>query len=204
MIIAVEGIDGAGKNTLVHALQARFPATVLSFPQYETSDAARVARLALYGKMGDLTDSPYAMAALFALDRAAAREQLVAAAASPDSLLICDRYVASNAAYTAARLEDMAAAQWIYHLEFETLGLPIPALQVLLDTPTDIAASRAVGRAAADAARQRDVYERDGGLQDRTLQAYQALARDQWAGEWIVVPASTSRELVAEQIGERI
>ena len=122
MILAVEGIDGAGKNTLVNALLNHIDAETLSFPRYSTSDAAKLARKALYGRMGDLTESPYAMATLFALDRAGAKDYLREMALS-SSILILDRYVASNAAYTAARLEDMDAAQWVYDLEFGVLAL---------------------------------------------------------------------------------
>ncbi|MDY6049002.1 MAG: dTMP kinase [Corynebacterium sp.] len=204
MIVAIEGIDGAGKNTLVSALKAEFDAEVISFPQYELTDAARLVRRALYGQMGDLTESPYAMATLFALDRAAARDRLREAAESTNTLLICDRYVASNAAYTAARLEDMEAAQWIYQLEFAELGLPIPHLQVLLDISTELARSRAVGRASEDPSRTRDTYERDNDLQTRTAQAYQTLARQQWVSPWVVASSSAPSEDVANLVGQEI
>src|SRR5699024_5721033 len=103
MIIAIEGIDGAGKNTLVHKLRDALdiPVEVLSFPRYADSIHAQLAQEALYGRMGDLTSSAYAMATLFALDRHGAKSQLEAAAES-SSLLILDRYAASNAAYSAA------------------------------------------------------------------------------------------------------
>lgn len=58
-------------------------------------------REALHGRMGDLTDSAYAMATLFALDRHFAIDDLNA-----PGVVLLDRYVASNAAYTAARLLD--------------------------------------------------------------------------------------------------
>ena len=94
MILAVEGIDGAGKNTLVRALLKHIDAETLSFPRYSTSDAAKLARKALYGRMGDMTESPYAMAALFALDRAGAREYLQKFAFI--SMLIFDIYMKKN------------------------------------------------------------------------------------------------------------
>ena len=59
MIIAIEGIDGAGKNTLVHKLRDALdiPVEVLSFPRYADSIHAQLAQEALYGRMGDLTSS---------------------------------------------------------------------------------------------------------------------------------------------------
>ena len=114
MIIAIEGIDGAGKNTVVTALtktlrQQGIAVEVLAFPDYDNSIHAQLAREALYGRMGDLSDSPYAMATLFALDRSASRDTLwqyhagnpadaADNARHSDAVLILDRYVASSAA----------------------------------------------------------------------------------------------------------
>ena len=99
MIIAIEGIDGAGKTTLLATLREQLHAEVIAFPRYETSIHAQLVRRALYQQMGDLTDSVYAMATLFALDRHEARELLHPFVAS-NALVVLDRYVASNAAYS--------------------------------------------------------------------------------------------------------
>ena len=85
------------------------------------------------------------MALLFALDRAGAAEDLRRALATHD-LVLLDRYVASNAAYGAARTHqhaDGAFATWIGALEFDRLRVPIPDLQILLDVPVALAAERA-------------------------------------------------------------
>lgn len=75
MLISIEGIDGAGKNTLVQRIKKELSVevNVLGFPRYEESVHAQLAQDALYGKMGDLTDSAFAMATLFALDRLGAK-----------------------------------------------------------------------------------------------------------------------------------
>lgn len=186
MIIAIEGIDGAGKNTLVQHLRGELdiPVGVLAFPRYEESIHAQLAQEALYGRMGDLTSSAYAMATLFALDRHGAKEQLLAAADSPE-LLILDRYVASNAAYSAARLADDSVMDWVFDLEFGRLGLPKPQLQIYLATDVEVAADRASSRSAQDASREKDEYEKDGNLQAETAAAYGRLAESNWAGQWI-------------------
>jgi len=201
MIISIEGIDGAGKNTLVRALTSRIDASTLTFPRYDTSiyapaTHAQLAARALHGQMGDLVDSAHGMATLFALDRYGAREVLDRYADS-DEVLLLDRYVASNAAYTAARLKDDAAFDWVYDLEFGQLGLPVPHLQVLLETSVDEASIRAQKREAYDATRTRDAYEKDGELQDRTFAAYQQLAAKQWASPWLT---SSDADDVSEHI----
>lgn len=186
MIIAIEGIDGAGKNTLVQHLREELdiPVGVLAFPRYEESIHAQLAQEALYGRMGDLTSSAYAMATLFALDRHGAKEQLLAATDSPE-LLILDRYVASNAAYSAARLADDSVMDWVFDLEFGRLGLPKPQLQIYLATDVEVAADRASSRSEQDASREKDEYEKDGNLQAATAAAYGRLAESNWAGQWI-------------------
>lgn len=185
MIIAVEGIDGAGKRTIVNAVQDELGAETLAFPRYEESIHAQLARDALRGRMGDLTDSAFAMATLFALDRHGALELLDAFVDTPDRILILDRYVASNAAYTAARTSDDAAVRWVHDLEFARLGLPVPDLQVLVDTAPEVAQVRAARREEEDETRARDRYERDAGLQAATFAAYETLAEENWASRWV-------------------
>lgn len=185
MIIAVEGIDGAGKHTLVTAIQDELGAQTLSFPRYEESIHAQLAHDALHGRMGDVTDSAFAMATLFALDRHGAKELLDEYVDTDDRILILDRYVASNAAYTSARTGDEAAAGWVAELEFGRLGLPKPDLQVLVDTAPEVARERAERREATDESRARDRYERDRALQAATFQAYVDLAEASWASRWV-------------------
>jgi dTMP kinase len=203
VLIAIEGVDGAGKNTLTQGLRAAFEAagksvTTCAFPRYGVSVTADVAAEALRGQHGDLADSVYAMALLFALDRAGAKDQIAALRSGYD-VVILDRYVASNAAYSAARLHqdaDGAVVGWVRQLEFERLGLPVPDWQVLLDVPAELAAERARNREAHDTARARDSYERDDGLQRRTGQVYRGLARAGFGGRWqLAGPTVTAAEL---------
>ena len=202
MIIAIEGIDGAGKNTLVTELRQALDVEVdvLAFPRYETSIHAQLAREALYGRMGDLTSSAYAMATLFALDRHGAKDQLDAASES-ESLLILDRYVASNAAYSAARLVDDSVIDWVFDLEYGQLELPKPDLQIYLATDVDVAAQRALQRADADATRAKDQYEKDGDLQSATAAAYGRLAERNWAGQWI---ATSDKGIIIDNVRDLV
>lgn len=192
-LVVVEGLDGAGKNTLTTALVAeltRRGLTVgrLAFPRYGTLHADLAAD-ALHGGQAGTADSPHAMALLFALDRHAAVGELADLTRSNDIVLL-DRYVASNAAYTAARLGAARADEaidWIDALEFDTLALPVPDLQILLDTPVELAAERAGSREAQDPGRTRDRYERDQTLQSDTATAYRRLAEASWRSPWTVL-----------------
>ncbi|WP_214407666.1 dTMP kinase [Pseudonocardia lacus] len=193
-LIVIEGLDGAGKNTvagaLTTALQGR-GATVarLAFPRYDDDVHAELARDALYGRAGDLADSVHGMALMFALDRRAAADGMRAALAAHDVLLV-DRYIASNAAYGAARLHEGADggfAAWVRSTEVERFGLPVPDHQLLLAVPERVAAERAERRERADPRRGRDSFESDGGLQERTSAVYAQLAGLSWLSPWTVL-----------------
>lgn len=192
MIIALEGIDGAGKNTLVQALIREIAqvdgitgVATMSFPRYDESVHAQIASQALHGNMGDLVDSAHGMAVMFALDRAEVGKELGQWATSTSDVLLLDRYVASNAAYTSARTGNVEDRAWVADLEFEKLGLPRPDLQVLVDTAPETARERAAKRESLDASRTRDKYERDTALQDATFAAYVDMAATGWEGRWI-------------------
>ncbi|MBW0014213.1 dTMP kinase [Mycobacterium sp.] len=204
MLIAIEGVDGAGKRTLTEGLRAAFQATgmsvaTLAFPRYGQSVTADIAAEALRGEHGDLASSVYAMAMLFALDRAGAVRDVERLLRGHD-VVILDRYVASNAAYSAARLRQDAAGEavaWVHRLEYERLQLPAPDWQVLLAVSAELAARRALHRAESEPGRARDSYERDDELQERTGAVYAGLAKAGWGGRWRVVDADVDPGLLA-------
>ena len=207
MLIAIEGVDGAGKRTLAQGLREAFEAAgrsvaTLAFPRYGQSVAADVAAEALHGLHGDLASSVYAMAMLFALDRAGAAAQIRALCGDHD-VVILDRYVASNAAYSAARLHQDADGEvvgWVHQIEYHRLQLPVPDWQVLLGVSTELASQRARQRARQDASRARDAYERDNELQQRTGAVYAGLAAAGFGGGWLVVDADVDPGQLAARL----
>jgi dTMP kinase len=182
-LVVIEGLDGAGKRTLVDALDAALSArgasvARMAFPRYDFDVHAELARDALYGRLGDLAGSVHGMAVLFALDRRGA------------DVVLLDRYVASNAAYGAARLHEDARGpfvDWLRALEIDRFGVPVPDLQLLLRVPLNLAAARADRRADADSTRAKDQYETDHGLQARCAAVYDGLAASDWLAPWSVL-----------------
>ena len=208
MIIAVEGIDGAGKNTLVTAVTNQLRSqghsvSSMTFPAYRQTIFADFADQALHGQLGDTADSAWAMALLFALDRKERREAIVDAARENDVLII-DRYVASNAAYSLARTQNPAIVEWIEKTEFEDFQLPLPDVQVCLATSVGVAADRARKREASDMQRTRDAYEKDSGLQERTLAAYQKFAEGSWQSPWLMLTGDDGADRLVEWISARL
>lgn len=206
-LVAVEGLDGAGKNTLTRAVTHQLTAqgrTVasLAFPRYGRSIHADLAAEALHGHHGDATSSVYGMGLLFSLDRRDAADEIRGLLARHDIVLL-DRYAASSAAYSAARLGEDAdgpVVRWVRELEFDRFGLPVPDLQVYLDVPTEVAAERARAREAQDTARARDSYERDAELQTRTGAVYSGLAASGWVSPWRVHRIDDRPEALAAAI----
>ncbi|QCQ91997.1 dTMP kinase [Rhodococcus sp. SGAir0479] len=206
-LIALEGLDGAGKRTLVGKVVASLErrglrVATLDFPRYGVSVHADLASEALKGSHGDLSESVHAMAVLFALDRAGAADTLRALVAGHD-VVILDRYVASNAAYGAARLHqhvDGEFVAWIADLEFGRLGLPRPDVQLYLDVPVALAEERARRREAQDSSRALDAYEKDSGLQARTGHVYRELAAADWNSPWWTVAPDTDPGILADKL----
>lgn len=198
-LVAIEGLDGAGKRTVTNALTEELRAlgasvTTAAFPRYGEDVHADLVRDALHGRLGDLTDSVHGMAVLYALDRRAAADRLRADLASHDVVLL-DRYVASNAAYGAARLRQDADGEfvaWVAELELGRFGLPAPDLQLLLRVPTEVAAERAARREREEAGRERDRYESDDDLQRRCDRVYLGLARRSWLSPWLELDGSVA------------
>ncbi len=193
----IEGMDGAGKRTLAEGLGAQlrargFSASHAAFPRYDTDVHAELVREALHGAHGDLGESVYGMAVLYALDRRGAVEALRAQLAEHDIVLL-DRYVASNAAYGAARLRQCADGEfvrWVHELEVERFAAPRPDLQLLLNVPATVAADRAEHRERCEQDRDRDSFESDAPLQQRVGEVYAELAEAGWWSPWLVVDGS--------------
>jgi len=185
MLVAIEGIDGAGKGTLTRGLEARARASglriaTLSFPRYEETCFSQLIAQYLNGEFGGLDEVPPRFAALlYAGDRFESRDMLVGLLAGHD-LVICDRYVASNMAYQTARLpaaERAGFLAWLAATEFETFGLPRPDLTLLVATDTataDALVARKAARSYTEATR--DLHEAAGALMSSVAAVYVELA----------------------------
>lgn len=211
-LIALEGIDGAGKGTqakrLVDSLQASGQrVTLLGFPRYSaTFFGARVGEF-LNGRFGALDQVPPFLASLlYAGDRFESKEVLTQALAEHD-VVVLDRYVSSNIAHQAGKLEGAERKelrQWIEHVEYELYGLPRADQTILLDLPVQISReliSRKSQRDYTD--REVDLQEEDTEYMARVRDMYRELANDD--PTWKIVDVARSHQLrsVAE-IGEEI
>jgi dTMP kinase len=190
MLLALEGIDGSGKGTQAALLADRAraagrTAATLSFPTYDGNPFAEAIAGYLNGEFGAAgAVHPELASLLYAADRFHARGRLVDAIAAHD-LVICDRYVASNAAHQGAKLqgeERRRLLDWLAAVEYGEFALPRPDLVVLLDTPVAVAQTL-VGRKGARGYTTlvADIHEADAAHITATREVYLELAeRENW------------------------
>lgn len=212
MLIDIEGIDGSGKGTQARRLcerlkQAGRSASLISFPRYEQTFFGRAAGEFLNGRFGSLDQvHPFLVSLLFAGDRFESRSVLSDALASSE-FVVLDRYVPSNVAHQAAKLDGAERAELarrIIQLEHEIYGLPRADLTLLLDLPVDTAQELiALKEKRNYTARAADLQEADGRYLGRVRDMYLDLARGD--SRWRVVSCTAAGKLrTVEEIGEEI
>ena len=210
MIVALEGIDGAGKQTQAALLKYRaetagVTAAVLSFPRYGKTAFADDIKAYLDGNLGDPTNiSPRIIALLFAGDRLESRHCLITSAGE-FNLLILDRYVASNLAYQGARLPPDRREnfiKWLANLEYNIFEMPKADLTVLLDVPTEVSLERTKARTPQDGTHIPDLNEMDSNYLTECRRVYGRLAESNLWGRWLTVPgvATTGRGVKPAEI----
>jgi dTMP kinase len=191
-LIAIEGVDGAGKRTqtdlLGRALAARGVSCVaFSFPRYESFFGKMIARF-LNGEFGSLEEvDPRLAALLYAGDRLEAKPELEEAFAAGKTIL-ADRYIASNLAHQGARVVPKQRSDflgWLRTLEYEIYGLPAETLVIYLRVkPAE--AQQMVERKAARGytALKHDLLESNLTHLEQTALVYDVLAAEP---NWVTV-----------------
>ena len=190
-LIAIEGIDGAGKGTqsarLVASLRkSGLRVDSLQFPRYSATTFGTAIGDFLNGRFGALNEvHPQLAAVLYAGDRFESRSLLLKMMAEND-VVVLDRFVGSNLAHQAAKLEGDERArliEWIEKVEFEVYELPRPDLTILIDMSSQMSrelVSRKAARHYTD--QEADLQESDLPYLERVRRCYRSLAeaRPDW------------------------
>ncbi|HVB35046.1 MAG TPA: dTMP kinase [Patescibacteria group bacterium] len=185
-LLAVEGIDGAGKHTQVELLardldRRGIDSIHVSFPRYQSFFGRSVAQY-LTGAFGQLNQvDPHFSALLYAGDRLEAKRELESALAAGRDVL-ADRYIGSNLAHQGARVGQARREEflnWVRQLEYEIFGLPREDLVIYLRIPVEVAAERMASRAQK---LSRDIQEGDRRHLEEAAAVYDSLAKSEgWA-----------------------
>jgi len=196
VLIAIEGIDGAGKRTQTLLLKERIEAAgfsvgMISFPRYGETFMADAIADYLNGHFGAIDTIPaHFPALLYAMDRFESRE-LVCQLLKDNDVLLADRYVASNLAYQSGKLSSAEQATfiaWLSHVEYEIYGLPPADLTLYLDVPVTVS-SVLVGqkekRSYTD--EKADLHERNTVYLALCRDVYGRLCHAQHASYWLSV-----------------
>lgn len=178
-LIAIDGVDSSGKGLqtkmLFEALKEKNDNVVkISFPDYESESSALV-RMYLSGEFGKEINSVngYAASLFFAVDRYASFKKNWKANYEKGDIIICDRYVSSNAIHQSVKIEENKRDEflsWIDDVEYEKLGLPRPDMIFFLDMPVDMALKLMDKRYNGDVSKK-DIHEADEGYLSMCHQA---------------------------------
>ena len=168
-LIVFEGTDGSGKATqtklLVQALERQGLAVrQLTFPRYD-QDSSMLVRMYLGGAFGadPSAGTPYAASTFYAVDRYASYVQDWGRWYEAGGLVVTDRYTTSNAVHQAGKLPDgecQSYLRWLFHFEYDLMGLPRPDLVIYLDLPAELSAALRRQREQSTGATA-DIHEAD-------------------------------------------
>jgi dTMP kinase len=185
VLIAIEGIDGAGKGTqaaqLIQGLrQHGLTADSLQFPRYSATAFGRSIGDYLNGRFGALDQvHPQLASVLYAGDRFESRTLLLDLLHRND-VLVLDRYVGSNLAHQAAKLagqERSDLMDWIELIEFGVFQLPRPQLTVLIDMSSQMSRELVARKGTREYTQQQaDLHESNLPYLEKVRRCYLALA----------------------------
>lgn len=178
--LAFEGLDGAGKSTLIQGLrrelEARGQAAVVTREPGGTvlGDTLREILLAVDGDV----PVPRAEALLYQAIRAQHVERLIKPSLAAGKWVLSDRYQASSIAFQSGG-RDILENEIVWLNRFSTGGLK-PSLNVLLDLPVEESLRRLNTRG-----QDTDRFERENReFHERVRATYLRLAANE-PGEWI-------------------
>lgn len=179
-LIAIEGLDGSGKNTqserLLEYLKGRgIKVRKISFPDYDSKSSALV-KMYLDGELGASPDSTnaYAASTFFACDRYVSYvTDWKSFYEDGDTVIIADRYTTANAYHQLAKLpreEWDGFLSWLWDFEFKKLKLPEPDCVVCFAVPPEISL-RNVERRCSEQHIKKDIHEADREYLSRCFEA---------------------------------
>ncbi|WP_241963598.1 hypothetical protein [Gordonibacter sp. 28C] len=168
-MMAIEGLDGSGKETQTRLLESRLrelglDVVSLSFPRYGQTSAVLVEEY-LGGSFGASPKSvnAYGASSFFAMDRFASYLREWKKLYERCDVFLADRYVMSNAIHQCSKLpceEWDGFLEWLFDFEFGKLGLPKPDKVFYLHLPVKESQRLLAQRCQSDGLLM-DIHERD-------------------------------------------
>jgi dTMP kinase len=197
MFIVFEGLDGAGKSTLIKGLEKELASRRIEFITSREPGGTELGdeiRQILLRCQGD-TPLPRTELLLYEAGRAQHVDFVIRPALAGKKWVLCDRYDASSIAFQASgRGLNKSDVAWLN--AFATGGLSAD-LYVLLDLTVEEGRRRREHRDA-------DRFEREAeDFHERVRQGYLQLARAE-AQKWCVLDASMTTDLLSQKLMDEL
>ncbi|HMI09679.1 MAG TPA: hypothetical protein VK497_04785 [Candidatus Saccharimonadales bacterium] len=195
--IAIEGGDGSGKATQTELYRAyvadvlKQPVLKMSFPRYG-EDSAYYVEQYLNGAYGSSSDVSAELGSLpYAIDRFAASSEIREFLQTPGSLVISDRYIASNLAHQGVKIADPEERKKFYErtmkTEYEVLGIPRPSKNIVLLMPSHHMQANVDKKSARSyTTMKRDIHEADADHLEKAKANYEELC-ELYPNEFIAI-----------------
>lgn len=200
--LVFEGLDGAGKSTLMRGLQAELQTRGISFCQTREPGGTPLAediRQCLLRTDGEAPIDRCEVL-LYEASRAQHVEKVIRPALLRGDWVLCDRFYASTVAFQAGgRRISRAEINWLN--AFAIAGCE-PDLTVLLDISIEESEKRLVARAAQGDEKDRlEREQRD--FHERVRQSFLQQAEEQHE-KWLVLDATKPSQILLSQLIQRL
>ncbi len=178
-LIAVDGLDGSGKETQTKLILSRFekdniPHRYLSFPTYKEPWSDLV-NLYLGGGFGSSPEdvNAYAASTFFACDRYCSYMLDWKKDYDDGKIIVCNRYTTGNAVHQLSKLPEAewdGFLEWLGGYEYEKLGLPSPNTVIYLCLPPEVARTY-IKKRSGETGRVMDIHEKSETHLDKSYRA---------------------------------
>lgn len=216
-MIVIDGTDGSGKGTQTQLLlgyleEQKVSNKYIDFPRYYTSFHGKMVGKFLSGELGKLDQiNPYLASLIYALDRLAARDEMVDWL-EEGNVVVANRYTTSSFAFQTVRVpksEQKDFLKWLYRMEYKEHKLPKEDVVLFLYVPVNVSQKLLVKKAKSGARRylkngDKDINESDVTYQKKVLRMYLDLAKQYKHWEVIKCVDSKGNILSVAKIHKKI
>lgn len=144
-LFVIDGTDGSGKQTQFdllkkHLTEDGIEYRTVSFPNYDSPSSSLV-KMYLSGEFGENAKdvSPYIASTFYAADRYATFKKELKEYYENGGIILADRYTTANMVHQAGKITDETEREkflnWLFDLEFNIYGLPVPTEVFFLNMP---------------------------------------------------------------------
>ena len=144
-LFVIDGTDGSGKQTQFDLLKKHLTDDgieykTVSFPNYDSPSSSLV-KMYLSGEFGENAKdvSPYIASTFYAADRYATFKKELQEYYENGGIILADRYTTANMVHQAGKITDEEEREkylnWLFDLEFNIYGLPVPTEVFFLNMP---------------------------------------------------------------------